>query len=83
MPKITIDGREIELPDGLRVNAIEAAKRAGVEIPHYCYHAGPGGRGQLPHVPDRGGQSRRQDGRDQDAAQARPRLHRAGHATAW
>ena len=40
MPKITIDGREIELPDGLRVNAIEAAKRAGVEIPHYCYHAG-------------------------------------------
>ena len=40
MPKITIDGREIELPDGPRINAIEAAKRAGVEIPHYCYHAG-------------------------------------------
>jgi NADH-quinone oxidoreductase subunit G len=40
MPKITIDGSEIELPDGLRINAIEAAKRAGVEIPHYCYHAG-------------------------------------------
>ena len=40
MPKITIDGREIELPDGQRINAIEAAKRAGVEIPHYCYHAG-------------------------------------------
>ncbi len=40
MPKITINGREIELPDGLRVNAIEAAKRAGIEIPHYCYHAG-------------------------------------------
>jgi NADH-quinone oxidoreductase subunit G len=40
MPKITIDGREIELPDGVKVNAIEAAKRAGVEIPHYCYHAG-------------------------------------------
>ena len=32
MPKITIDGREIELPDGQRTNAIEAAKRAGVEI---------------------------------------------------
>jgi NADH-quinone oxidoreductase subunit G len=40
MPKITIDGREIELPSGLRINAIEAAKRAGVEIPHYCYHPG-------------------------------------------
>ena len=40
MPKITIDGRDIELPAGLRINAIEAAKRAGVEIPHYCYHAG-------------------------------------------
>ena len=33
MPKITIDGTELELPDGLRINAIEAAKRAGVEIP--------------------------------------------------
>jgi NADH-quinone oxidoreductase subunit G len=40
MPKITIDGREIELPDGQRINAIEAAKRAGIEIPHYCYHPG-------------------------------------------
>jgi NADH-quinone oxidoreductase subunit G len=40
MAKITIDGREIELPDGQRINAIEAAKRAGVEIPHYCYHPG-------------------------------------------
>ena len=40
MPKITIDGNDLNLPDGLRLNAIEAAKRAGVEIPHYCYHAG-------------------------------------------
>jgi len=40
MAKVTIDGREIELPDGQRINAIEAAKRAGVEIPHYCYHPG-------------------------------------------
>ena len=40
MPKITIDGNEIELPDGLRVNAIEAAKRVGEEIPRYCYHPG-------------------------------------------
>ena len=40
MPKIIIDGRELELPDGQRINAIEAAKRIGVEIPHYCYHPG-------------------------------------------
>jgi NADH-quinone oxidoreductase subunit G len=40
MSKITIDGREIELPDGQRMNAIQAAARAGVEIPHYCFHAG-------------------------------------------
>ena len=36
MAKVIIDGREIELPDGQRINAIEAARRAGVEIPHYC-----------------------------------------------
>jgi NADH-quinone oxidoreductase subunit G len=40
MAKLLIDGREIELPDGLRINAIEAARRAGIEIPHYCYHPG-------------------------------------------
>ncbi len=34
--KLTIDGREIEVPRG--TNLIEAAKQAGVEIPHYCYH---------------------------------------------
>ena len=34
--KLTIDGREIEVPRG--TNVIEAAKKADVEIPHYCYH---------------------------------------------
>lgn len=38
MPKVTIDGREIDAPDG--VNLIQAADRAGIEIPHYCYHPG-------------------------------------------
>ena len=33
---LTIDGREIEVPKG--TNLIEAAREAGVEIPHYCYH---------------------------------------------
>jgi NADH-quinone oxidoreductase subunit G len=36
MPKLTIDGKEIEVPDGL--NLVDAAERAGIEIPHYCYH---------------------------------------------
>lgn len=36
MPKLTIDGKEIEAPEG--TNLIEAAKLAGKEVPHYCYH---------------------------------------------
>ncbi len=36
MPKLTIDGREVDAPDG--ANLIQAADRAGIEIPHYCYH---------------------------------------------
>ncbi len=33
---VNIDGKEIAVPKG--TNVIEAAKLAGVEIPHYCYH---------------------------------------------
>lgn len=36
MPKVTIDGIEIEVEDGL--NLIQAAAKAGIEIPHFCYH---------------------------------------------
>src|SRR5262249_18513132 len=36
MPKLTIDGREIEVPDGTTV--IQAAEHAGIEILHYWYH---------------------------------------------
>src|SRR5512144_1060362 len=38
MPKLTIDGKEVEVAPG--TNLIEAARRAGVEVPHYCYHPG-------------------------------------------
>ncbi|MBI2468357.1 MAG: (2Fe-2S)-binding protein [Candidatus Rokubacteria bacterium] len=38
MPKLTIDGKEVEVPPG--TNLIEAARRLGIEIPHYCYHPG-------------------------------------------
>lgn len=38
MPKVTIDGKEVEVPKGTRV--IEAAKQCGVDVPFYCYHPG-------------------------------------------
>src|SRR3970282_2250873 len=36
MPKLTINGKEVEVPEG--TNLIEAAKAAGADVPHYCYH---------------------------------------------
>jgi NADH-quinone oxidoreductase subunit G len=38
MPKCLIDGREVEFAAG--ENLIEVAKKAGVEIPFFCYHPG-------------------------------------------
>ena len=34
--KLTVDGKEVVAPKGM--NLIEAAKLAGIEVPHYCYH---------------------------------------------
>ena len=34
----TIDGVEVEVPKGTTI--LEAAKQAGVLVPHYCYHPG-------------------------------------------
>ncbi len=36
MPKVTIDGREYEVPAGITV--FQACELAGIEIPHFCYH---------------------------------------------
>ncbi len=36
MPKLTIDGRQIEVPAGITV--IQACEIAGIEIPRFCYH---------------------------------------------
>ncbi len=36
MPKLTIDGQEIEVPAGMTV--LQACELAGVEIPRFCYH---------------------------------------------
>ncbi len=42
MAKVTIqiNGQEVQAEEGL--NLIEAARAAGVEIPHFCYHPGLG-----------------------------------------
>jgi NADH-quinone oxidoreductase subunit G len=40
MPTMIIDGREIELPRGSRLNCIQAASLAGIDIPYYCWHPG-------------------------------------------
>src|SRR4028119_2308398 len=35
---LTIEGRPVTVPDGTSI--LEAAKTAGILIPHYCYHPG-------------------------------------------
>jgi NADH-quinone oxidoreductase subunit G len=40
MPTVLVDGREVVIREGERLNGIEAARRAGIEIPHYCWHPG-------------------------------------------
>ncbi len=37
---VLIDGKEVEVGDNERLNGIQAAQRAGVEIPYYCWHPG-------------------------------------------
>ncbi len=41
--KFKLNGKEVEAPEGQLV--IDAAKNAGVEIPHYCYHPALGNPG--------------------------------------
>src|SRR5438309_6661222 len=38
MATILINGREHSLPEGEKLNAIQAAQRVGVDIPYYCWH---------------------------------------------
>jgi len=40
MAKVRIDNVEVEIGDHERLNGIQAAARAGIEIPHYCWHPG-------------------------------------------
>ncbi|MFP4533987.1 MAG: NADH-quinone oxidoreductase subunit NuoG [Desulfobacterales bacterium] len=43
MPKLTIDNREIEVPEGTKI--IDAAERLGIMIPRFCYHPALGSVG--------------------------------------
>ncbi len=36
MPKLTIDGIEVEVEPGMTV--LQACEQAGAEIPRFCYH---------------------------------------------
>jgi len=36
MPKLTINGQEVEVPQGTTV--LQACQSAGVEVPHFCFH---------------------------------------------
>jgi NADH-quinone oxidoreductase subunit G len=36
MPKLSIDGQDLEVPRG--TNLIEACRQLDVDVPHYCYH---------------------------------------------
>src|SRR6516225_7230946 len=36
MVKLTIDGREVEVPSGTTI--LQACQHAGVEVAHFCYH---------------------------------------------
>ena len=38
MPKLSIDGREVSVPDGTTV--IQAAEKLDIFVPRYCYHPG-------------------------------------------
>lgn len=38
MATVTVNGKEVSIGDSERLNCIQVAKRADIEIPHYCWH---------------------------------------------
>ncbi len=40
MPTVIVNGIEVEIANGERLNGIQAAQRAGFDVPHYCWHPG-------------------------------------------
>ena len=51
MPKLTIDGMDLEVAPGTSV--LQACEQLGIEIPRFLLSRTPFGSGQLPHVPGR------------------------------
>ena len=37
MPKLVIDGREVEVASGATI--LQACEQAGIEVAHFCFHA--------------------------------------------
>jgi NADH-quinone oxidoreductase subunit G len=37
MPRLLVDGREVEVPNGATV--MDAANKLGIYVPHFCYHS--------------------------------------------
>lgn len=40
MGTVLVDGIEVTIDDNERLNGIQAAERAGIDVPHYCWHPG-------------------------------------------
>src|SRR3982751_4577093 len=40
MPTVIVDGIEVEIGEKERLNGVQAAARAGIDIPRYCWHPG-------------------------------------------
>jgi NADH-quinone oxidoreductase subunit G len=37
---VLVNGIEVQVDDAERLNGVQAARRAGIDVPHYCWHAG-------------------------------------------
>ena len=53
MPKLTVNGIEVEVEDGSTV--LHACEEAGIEVPRFCYHDRLSIAGTCPDVPCRYG----------------------------
>lgn len=40
MATVLVDGKEVVLPEGQKLNGIQVARMVGTDIPHYCWHPG-------------------------------------------
>ena len=69
MPKLTIDGQEIEVQDGITV--LQACEQIGVEIPRFLLSRAAVDCRQLPHVPGRDGTLAKAGGIMRDAGRRR------------